>query len=88
MNRRQVLTALRTIDDLPKTPHNKQNFRTIYETGDAKGRGTGRFAIDYASFPGGTAEEVPIQIILELERDGLIRRAYPDRQAVKAWVLA
>lgn len=90
MTRDEVLTALRTVHDLPRIRlrNGRPNHRTIYEWGDNRGRGTGRFGIDYATFAGGTAEEVPFSVIESLERDGLIVKAYPGAPNVKAWVLA
>jgi hypothetical protein len=84
MNRDVVLSALRAIDGLPQWKN--RNFRSIYETGDNRGRGTGEFQIDFASFPGGTTEEVPRRLIDELEREGVIVRAYAPH--INAWKLA
>ena len=87
LTKEQVLDALATIAELPQSGQ-KFKGRTIYETGDALGRGTGKYAIDYASYPGGTAEDVSRKVIDELERDGFIRRAFPNKPEINAWVLA
>ena len=90
LNKKQILTALTDTAGLstPNLARSRQAaHRTIYETGDHRGKGTGKFCIDYASFPGGTSEEVSRDVIDELERDGIIQRAYPDAPHLDAWVL-
>lgn len=82
LNKNEVLNALRDVAGLPV------KGRTIYETGDSQGRGTGRYRIDYANFPGGTTGEVPREVIDELEREGLIQRAYTDQPRINSWTLA
>jgi hypothetical protein len=84
LDRNAVLGVLRETSGLP----GKHAFRTIYEAGvGPKLKPSGQFYIDYASFPGGTQGEVPLEVIQELEREGLVRKAYPDKPNIKAWVL-
>jgi hypothetical protein len=45
------------------------------------------FYVDYASYPGGTTEEVPLTLIQDLESEGVIVRAFPDKPEINAWVL-
>lgn len=86
LNRDQVLSALRDTAGLPET-RSKFKGRTIYEGGHGpRLEPSGRFYIDYASYPGGTAEEISLSVIGELERGGAIRRAFPDK-SINAWVL-
>lgn len=88
LTKNEVLNALRNIAGLPDwTKKQKYVGRSIYETGDSRGRGTGEFQIDFASFPGGTSEYVPRPVIDELERDGLIVRAFADNPKINAWKL-
>jgi hypothetical protein len=104
VTRDDVLNALRTTDELPTIRRRSvgkskwtgrmryiedPSHRTIYEAG--KGvllRPSGQFFIDYATYPGGTSDEIPRSIIDELEREGKIRRAFPDKPKINAWVLA
>jgi hypothetical protein len=85
MTKNELLAALRNVDGLPEMRSKKPNHRTIYECGEGPQlRPSGRFHIDYAGFPGGLAEEVPLQLIRELEAEGLIRRESPK---FKSWIL-
>jgi hypothetical protein len=85
LNRDQVLDALRNTSGLPL----KSRGRTIYETGNGVLlRPSGHYQIDYASFPGGTAEEVLRDVIDQLEREGFIQRAFPNKPEINAWILA
>jgi len=84
MTRHKVLKVLQNVSGIPHGDH-----RTIYEAG----RGpmllpTGEFFIDYSTYPGGSSDEVPLAVIQELEREGLIRKAFPKKPEIKAWVLA
>jgi len=87
MNRTTLLQILQTTGSLRQTHKDKHAHRTIYEAGDARGKQSGRFFVDYACCPGGSTEEVPYPLICELEVEGLIVRAFPDRN-VNAWILA
>lgn len=89
MSREELLTALRTVHDLPKLRlrDGLPNRRTMYEWGNSKGEGTGRFGIDYPTFTGGSAKEIPLALIHELEREGVIVKAYPACPNVNAWIL-
>ena len=62
--------------------------RTIYESGDERGRATGRFHVDFATYPGGSTEEVPRALIDELEKAGIIERAFPEGPHINAWKLS
>lgn len=81
-----VLATMKSVALVPRLKHHSHSFRTIYEAGDHRGRGTGEFFIDYAAY-GGSTKKVPRKIIDELESCGKIVRAFPD-QTVPAWVLA
>jgi hypothetical protein len=88
MNREKVLETLRNTDALPQCGKGKAH-RTIYEAGVGSAlAASGQFYIDYASFSGGCSQEVPLRIIRELESQGFIKRAFPDKPSIKAWVLA
>ena len=87
LTKEEVLSALRNVEQLPEY-RGWQKCRTIYEWGDSKGRGTGRFGLDFAAYPGGTAEEVPRSVINELEHEGIIERAFPNAPSVNGWKLA
>jgi len=85
MTKNELLAALRNVDGLPELRNKKPNHRTIYECGKGSNLApSGRFHVDYAAFPGGTAEEVPMHLIRELEAEGLIRRESPK---FKSWIL-
>lgn len=83
INRSRLIAALTNVGGVPaaskKFPFQR---RTIYETA------TGEFSVDYATFPGGTTEDVPLALITELEAEGIIVPAYPDYPKAKAWILA
>jgi hypothetical protein len=81
-----VLFVLENLGDVPE-PRKGERHRTIYEGGNSRGKPTGRFWIDYASFRHGSSAEVPLRLIQELERSGKIVRAYPDTN-IPAWRLA
>jgi hypothetical protein len=90
LTRELVLSALRNVSGVPSVKRRgggPDRMRSIYESGDMRGRSSGRFHIDYASFPGGTTEEVPIALIRELEAEGLIVRAFPSEPHINSWVL-
>ncbi len=85
MTRDELLATLQTVDGLPETRKGSRH-RTIYEAGiGARLRPSGQFYVDYASFPDGSAEEVPFNLITELESEGIIVRQSPD---FKSWTLA
>jgi hypothetical protein len=77
LNRDQVIAALSTVG-LPR------GRRHIYEVAGP----AGHFHIDYATYPDGSTGEVSRTIIDELEREGIIERAYPDMPHVNSWVRA
>jgi hypothetical protein len=85
-----VLFSLRNVAELPEWTRRCRmtKGRTIYETGDLRGRGTDEYQIDFASYPGGTADYVPREVIDELERERIIRRAFPGEPQINAWVLS
>jgi hypothetical protein len=84
VNRNELLAALRDVDGLPD-PHKGPKHRNIYEAGEGpRLKASGRFYMDYAAYPGGSAEEIPLALIQELEREGLIERESPTFQS---WVL-
>ena len=86
LNKAQVLDALGNADALPFVGKGKRRmkpFRMIYEVAAPKGH----FYIDYATYPGGTGDEVPLAVIAELEREGLITRAFEDAPHIQAWKL-
>lgn len=87
MTREEVLEALQTIHGLPLDRGARLRGRTIYEAGDINGKGSGRFYIDYAAYPGGTSQQVPLSVIWELESEGLIVRSYSDRPDIASWKL-
>ena len=89
LSKNEVLEALRDDAELPdwtwKLPH---KGRTIYEIGFGRRlRSSSHFNIDFASYPGGTTREVPRQVIDKLEREGIIRRSWPDKPQINAWIL-
>jgi len=85
MTRSQLISILSNVDDLPQPG---PRYRTIYEAGyGPKLKPSGRFFIDYASFPGGSMEEVPIDLIRELEADGTLIRTFPQDPQINAWRL-
>jgi hypothetical protein len=43
--------------------------------------------MDYASFPGGLTGEIPRTLIDELERDGILERAFPQAPHINGWKL-
>ena len=78
LTKKQVLRALRSTSEVP------YGVRMIYEVANPRGS----FAIDYASYPGGTIGEVPRHVIDELLAEGVIERAFPDAsEDVKGWRL-
>ncbi len=81
LSKAEVLDALKDADFVPK--FGTGVGRKIYEIAGPRGH----FHIDYASFPGGTVDEVPRAVIDELERKGIIIRAYPDAPHINAWKL-
>jgi hypothetical protein len=86
LTRDKVLETLRNVSEVPHSGTGSKR-RTIYEAGDLRGRGSGRFFMDFAAFSGGTGEEVPLNVIQELENERIIMRAYLDKPEIKAWVL-
>lgn len=96
MTKEELLTCLKQVDDLPDLPLVKRkgkswtrNRRMIYEAGTGdKLKRSGHWFIDYASYAGGTTEEVPRHLIAELEKDGILVRAFPEHPQIEAWVLA
>jgi hypothetical protein len=85
MTKNELLAALRNVDGLPELRSKKPNHRTIYEAGKGSNLApSGHFYVDYATFPSGTTEEVPLYLIRELETEGLIRRESPS---FKSWIL-
>lgn len=87
LNRKEVLEALRNVANVPQHRRGPK-CRTIYEAGQgARLDPSGHFFIDYASFPGGTNQEVPLSVIRELEAEQVIVPLCPDNPKVKAWVL-
>lgn len=90
MTREELLTALRTTGGLPGPYRNRTpNFRTVYEAGTGPLLApSGHFFVDYVTFTGGCNKEVPRELIDELEREGLITKAFPDKPHILAWVLA
>jgi hypothetical protein len=79
MTRERLIAALSDISGLPVGAKRR---RMVYESA-----GRRHFHVDYASFPGGTTEEVPKSLIDELERDGILVRAYPGCPEIAAWIL-
>jgi hypothetical protein len=55
-----VLFVLENLGDVPE-PRKGERHRTIYEGGNSRGKPTGRFWIDYASFRHGSSAEVPLR---------------------------
>lgn len=90
MNRNELLTALRKVEGLPDPPkrpkrREKPTRRNIYEAGEGpRLKPSGRFYMTYAAYPGGTSEEIPLALIQELEREGMIERESPE---FNSWVL-
>ena len=81
LNREQVMASLRNVEDVPQIGKLPKH-RTIYETA------SGNFSIDYASFPGGTSEDVPLAVIHELVSQGVIVSKHPQNPKIKMWILA
>lgn len=77
LSKSEILKSLRDVSMLPS----HASHRTVYETRD------GDIAIDFAAYPGGTVNRVPLDLILELEKDGIVQRAFPDKR-INAWILA
>src|ERR1035441_9608388 len=88
MDKATLLHVLQNTQSLPFASRDGVKRRTIYESGDVRGRGTGRFHIDFAAYDGGTAEEISRVLIDELEREGILTRAFADKPAIDAWVLS
>lgn len=85
MNRNKLIRALREVDGLPE-PGRGPKRRHIYEAGEGPQlKPSGRFYMSYASFPGGSSEEIPLSLIEELEREEIIVRESPK---FRSWVLA
>lgn len=85
MNRNELIRALREVDGLPD-PQKGPKHRHIYEAGEGpKLKPSGRFYMSYAAFPGGSSEEIPLVLIKELEREGIIVQESPK---FRSWVLA
>lgn len=82
LNKAQVLAAMRETADIPYGDKDGRKRRNIYETVN------GDFHLDYATYLGGRAEEVPRGVIDELEREGIIVRAYPTVPKVNCWKLS
>lgn len=80
LSKDEVVSVLNNTAALPSFARGK---RTIYEVASPRGQ----YCIDFASY-GGTTAEVSPQVISELERDGVIERAYPNSPNVHAWVLS
>lgn len=84
LDKNQVLAALRNADQLPTIgKKQKKAHRSIYEVASPRGH----FHITYATFPGGTSDEVPLLVIAELERDGLIKSEFPEVPDALSWKL-
>ena len=90
LNEAQVLECLLNVDALPPwgTGGHRAKCRTIYEAGNKRGYGSGKFYIDYQHYPGGTEEEVPRRVIDKLEKEGVIVRAFPKNPQLNVWRLA
>lgn len=87
MNREQLLKCLRETAQLPFANRKGIKERTIYEGGDRNGRGSSEYFVDFASYPGGSTEQVPRSLIDQLESEGVLIRAFPNAPAVNGWVL-
>lgn len=87
MTRDELLWVLSNVDGLPN-PKKGGKFRSIYEAGDQGGRKSREFLTDYATFRGGSSKQVPRRLIVELEAEGVLIRAYPQRPDINCWKLA
>jgi hypothetical protein len=89
MTRYELLKCMNAIEGLPQAPRRQVNRRMIYEAGAGPRLDpSGHWFIDYASYPGGTREEVPRALIDSLEAEGVLKRAFPKEPHIKAWILA
>lgn len=85
MTRSELISILTAVDGLPQPG---PRYRTIYEAGEGPHlKPSGHFYMDYASFPGGSTEEVPAALIKELEADGTLVRTFPRDPQINAWRL-
>jgi hypothetical protein len=80
LSKDEVIAALSNVGDVPD--FGRRKGRSIYEATGPRGH----FHIDYAAFTGGRTEEVPRNIIDELEREGIISRTFPD-SPISSWSL-
>jgi len=89
VNRNDLIRALREVDGLPDPPMKRgrgPKRRHIYEAGSGPQlKPSGRFYMTFAAYPGGSSEEIPLSLIEELEREGIIMRESPK---FRSWVLA
>lgn len=89
MTKSELLDVLSNTYDLPTWGKRKEKaHRTIYESGiGPRLRPSGRFYVDYASYAHGTTEAVPLSLILQLESEGVLSRAFPEKPEINGWVL-
>lgn len=81
MDEEGLMKILRQVDTIPRAGKSGTRRRTVYETS-----GLGRFYMDYAAY-GGSMEEVPKELILRLESEGKLVRAFPTAPTVNCWAL-